>query len=78
MIHELFQHNSSLLHESDQLVDDKSELYIDNHPPLGLDLHEESKDLNFLEMTSFSFLEMDHNQYDDSILIFPCLFQMKF
>ena len=66
MIHEWFQHNSSLLHESDQLVDDKSELYIDNHPPLGLDLYEESKDLKIVEMTSFSFLDMEHNQYDDS------------
>ena len=66
MIHEWFQHTSSITHESDQLVDDKSELYIDNHPPHGLDLYEESKDLKIVEMASFSFLDMDHNQYDDS------------
>ena len=39
---------------------------IDNHPSLGLYLHEESKDLKIVEMTAFSFLDMDHNQYDDS------------
>ena len=78
MIQEWFQHTTSTRHEFDQLINGKYELYIDNHLPLGLGLHEESKDLKILEMTSFSFLEMDHNQYDDSILIFPCLFQMKF
>ena len=40
MIHEWFHLTSSGSHESDQLVDDKSKLYIDNHPPLGLDLRE--------------------------------------
>ena len=64
MILEWFQHTSFITHEYNQLVDDKSELYIDNHSPLGLDLHEESKDLKIVEMTSF--LDMDHNQYDDS------------
>ena len=38
MIQEWFQHTSSITHESDQLIDDKSELYIDNHLPLGLGL----------------------------------------
>ena len=66
MIQEWFQHTSFSSHESNQLVDDISELYIDNHPPLGLDLYEESKDLKIVEMASFSFLDMDHNQYDDS------------
>ena len=56
MIHEWFQHNSSVTHESDQLVDDKYELYIDNQSPLGLYLHEESKDIKIVEMNSFSFL----------------------
>ena len=56
MIHEWFQHTSYGSHESDQLVDDKYVLYIDNHPALGLDLHEESKDLKIVEMNSFSFL----------------------
>ena len=65
MIHEWFQHTSYVLQKSDQLVYDESELYIDNQSPLGLDLHEESKDLKIAEMTSFSFLDMDHNQYDD-------------
>ena len=65
MIQKWFKHASSITHESDQLVDDKSELYIDNHPPLGLDLHEQFKDLKIVEMNSFSFLDMDHNQYND-------------
>ena len=65
MIHEWFQYTSSDSHESNQLVDDKSESYIDTHPPLGLDLHQESKDLKIVEMNSFSFLDMDHNHYDD-------------
>ena len=64
MIHEWFQHTNSGSHESNQLVDDISKLYINNHPPLGLDSYEESKDLKIVEMTSF--LDMDNNQYDDS------------
>ena len=65
MIHEWFQHTSCGSHEFDQLVDDKFELYIDNHKPLDLDWHEESHDLKIVEMDSFYFLDMDHNQYDD-------------
>ena len=65
MVLEWFQHTTSITHEFDQLVDDKSELYVDNHSPPGLDLHEESKDLKIVEMNSFSFLDMDHDQYDD-------------
>ena len=66
MIQEWFHHTSSSSHESDQIVDEKIELYINDESPLGLDLHEESKDLKIVEMTAFSFLDMDHNQYDDS------------
>ena len=66
MILEWFQHTSSITNESDQLVDDKSKLYIYNHPSLGLDLHEEYKGFKIVEMNSFSFLDMDHNKYDDS------------
>ena len=62
----VFQHTKSVSHESDQLVDYKYELYINDQSPLDLDLHEESKDLKIVEMNSLSFLDMDHDQYDNS------------
>ena len=40
MIYEWFQHISYITHKSNQLVDHKSELYINDQSPLGLDLHE--------------------------------------